>query len=398
MGKTVDAAKASKPTKAPDFSSGKPLEGIRVLDLSHLLPGPFCTMVLADLGAEVIKIENPKGGDGFRTRKPLLREEGTAFLMLNRNKKSVVIDLKTQEGKEFFFKMAKSADVVLEQFRPGTVEKLGIDYKSLYPLNPELIYCSLSGYGQTGQYSQMPGHDINYLSLSGVLDAIGAEGQAPVVPSIQIADIGGGAQWAIIAILTALFGRSVTGQGQYIDVSMTHCMLPWLSLFLSQYAVDGTVPERGATKGSGHFACYRIYETSDAKFVSLGAAEPKFWARFCEIIERTDLIEDQYAEGDRRLELIKTLEQIFKSQTREYWSGLLLEAEVCFTPVLNFGEAVNSEFWASSGLVGSYSHPTEGEVLNIGHPLKFSGFATDAITPAPILGADTAHYLQDVDK
>lgn len=374
----------------------KPLEGIRVLDLTHMLPGPFCTMMLADMGAEVIKVENPNGGDSFRTRKPLKKNEGTAFLMLNRNKKSVVVDLKTEEGRNFFMKLASTADIVFEQFKPGTVKKLGIDYEQVKAHNPSIIYCSLTGYGQEGPYALMPGHDINYLSLSGVLDTIGQVDSAPMLPGIQIADLGGGAQWSLIALLLAILQKKNTGEGCYLDVSMTRCVVPWMSLYLSQYAADGTVPQRGTTKAGGHYACYRIYETSDGRYVSMGAAEPKFWAKFCEIVGRPDLIEDQYAEGDRRLELIGEVSALFQSQPQAHWCDLLMNENVCFTPVRSFDEVMKDEALIDESFVGTYAHPIEGDVLNLGFPVDIPGVDTTQVSPAPLFGGDTEAYLQEL--
>lgn len=374
----------------------KPLEGIRILDLSHMLPGPFCTMVLADMGAEVIKVENPNGGDSFRTRKPLKRDEGTAFLMLNRGKRSIIVDLKDPDGREFFLKLAETADVVLEQFKPGTAQKLGIGYEAVAQRNPSIVYCSLSGYGQTGAYASMPGHDINYLSMSGILDTIGAEGEAPVIPGVQIADLGGGAQWALVAILLGLMARAQDGQGRYLDVAMARCLVPWMTLHLSQYAADGTVPKRGTTKGTGHFACYRIYRTADDKFVSLGAAEPKFWARFCQLVERPDLIDDQYAEGARREELIARVEELFASKPQAYWTTLLLHEQVCFTPVRSFDEVAVDEEFTSQGLIGTMEHPSEGSVLSIGFPVAMSGIEQGEPSPSPAYGSDTEAYLKEV--
>lgn len=372
----------------------KPLEGIRILDLTHMLPGPFCTMLLADMGAEVIKVENPQGGDSFRTRVPLKKNEGTAFLMLNRNKKSVVVDLKAQRGRDFFMKLAATADIVFEQYKPGTAKKLGIDYESVKAHNPAVIYCSLTGYGQEGPYAAMPGHDINYLSLAGVLDTIGSADSAPSLPGIQIADLGGGAQWSLIALLLALRQRDKTGAGCYLDISMTRCLIPWMSLYLSQYAADGTVPQRGTTKAGGHYACYRIYETSDGRFVSMGAAEPKFWARFCELIERPDLIADQYAEGERRQQIIDAVADTFASKPQQYWCDLLFNENVCFTPVRSFDEVMDDAGLVGDGLVSTYDHPAEGEVLNLGFPIEMG---VDIETrPAPGYGADTAACLKEV--
>ena len=259
-------------------------------------------------------------------------------------------------------------------------------------VNPSIVYCSLSGYGQTGPYVNMPGHDINYLSLAGVLDTIGCEGGNPTLPGIQIADLGGGSQWAMIAILLALMAREKDGRGRYLDISMTRCVVPWMTLYLSQYAADGTVPARGSTKAGGHYACYRIYQTSDGRSVSIGAAEPKFWARFCEVVGKPELVADQYAEGERRLELISELEEMFKADTQQHWVDLLMNENVCFTPVRSFDEVVDDGGIVGGDLVGAYEHPVEGGVLNIGFPVDIPGIDMGETKPAPRYGADTAYY------
>lgn len=370
----------------------KPLEGIRVLDLSHMLPGPFATMMMADMGAEVIKVENPSGGDGFRGRKPFLSGEGTAYLMLNRSKKSVVVDLKSEQGKEFFMKLVESADVIVEQFKPGTASRLGIGYDDVVARNPRIVYCSISGYGQEGDLAPFPGHDINYLSMAGVLDVIGQEASAPVVPGVQMADING-AQWALVGILGSLMSRERDGKGRFIDVALSQCMIPWLSLCLDAYAAGGALPKRGETKGTGRYACYRVYETADGRYVTLGAAEPKFWQRFCTIVGRTDLVEDQYSEGDRRKELIKAVEELFASKSLAYWTELFAGEQVCFTPVRTFEEVAHDENYAKDGRIGLVENPRVGTHLNLGFPVPSMFDSNEDAAPAPSLGEQTEEYL-----
>jgi crotonobetainyl-CoA:carnitine CoA-transferase CaiB-like acyl-CoA transferase len=374
-----------------------PLQGIKVLDLSHMLPGPYCTMILADMGAEVLKVENPNGGDSFRNRKPFVKQEGTAYLMLNRNKKSIKLDLRTDEGKEIFLKLAEEYDVILEQFRPGVVKRLGIDYDTVSNRNRGIVYCSLSGYGQDGPYRDMPGHDINYLSISGLLDTIGVYKGAPVIPGIQIGDIGGGSLWAALSIVIALLGREKNGgQGQYLDVSMVDCIVPWLTLFISSYFVDGQVPIRGETKGGGYYACYNIYETLDNRYVSLGAAEGKFWAGFCEAVGRADLIADQYAEEPRRIELIEEVRALMKTKTQAEWAELLGNKDVCFTPVKNVPEVFSDPHIQARNMVTQFQHPIEGQVSSLSFPVKFSATPAKVVTPPPLYGEHGEEVLTSI--
>ncbi|MEG1758403.1 MAG: CaiB/BaiF CoA-transferase family protein [Oscillospiraceae bacterium] len=374
-----------------------PLDGIRILDMTHMLPGPFCTMMLADMGAEVIKIENNTGGDSFRSREPRIREEGSAFHMLNRGKKSCKLNLRSPEGQKAFMALAKTADVIIEQFRPGVVERLGVDYRSVRSINPGVVYCSLSGFGQTGPYRDMPGHDINYLSISGILDTIGKKGEAPALPGIQIADLGGGAQWAMSAVLFGLMARDKNeGEGQYIDLAMTDCVLPWLSLFLSDYVADGTITSRGEAKSGGAYAFYNVYATADGRYVSLGAAEPKFWATFCTALGHGEWIAEQMVKGERAERLIQEVANVIKTKTQKEWTELLADRECCFTPVQNIEEALRDPQFAARGMVSRLTHPIEGEVLNIAFPLKFSDMSPCEPKSSPLYGGDTEELLSEL--
>ncbi len=230
------------------------LSGIKVLDLSRLLPGPYCTLMMADYGAEVIKIEEPGKGDYIRWRKPAIEGIGARHLTVNRNKKSVELNLKTEEGKEIFKKMAADADVILESFRPGVMERLGLGYDEIVKMNKGIVYCSLTGYGQTGPYRNLPGHDINYIGYSGILGLIGEKEGKPVIPGVQVADIGGGSLMALAGICMALFHRERTGEGQYIDVSMMDGAITWLYAAVSDYFASDKLPERGDNRLDGHFA------------------------------------------------------------------------------------------------------------------------------------------------
>ena len=247
-----------------------PLEGVKILDLSTMLPGPFCSMILADFGAEVIKVEAVKGGDLFRGGVPKIGDTGGAFFQVNRNKKSITLNLKSDEGKEIFYKLAKDADVVLEQYRPGVVKKLGVDYETIKAINPKIVYCSLSGYGQTGPYRLTSGHDLNYISYAGILGLTARKGQTPTIPGVQIADIGGGALYAAIGILIALMGVKRNGVGQYVDTSMLDGAVSWLPVLANDYFVKGVSPKAAENILNGQNACYEVYETKDGRYISIG--------------------------------------------------------------------------------------------------------------------------------
>jgi len=367
-----------------------PLEGVRVLDLSHMLPGPFCTMMLADMGAEVIKIESPKGGDGFRMREPFINKEGSAFMMLNRSKKSCVLDLRSIEGHDAFMELAKTADVVLEQFRPGVVTRLGIDYKAVSAANPGIVYLSLSGFGQDGPYVDMPGHDINYLSISGILDTIGKSDSPPAIAGVQIADLCG-AQWAIISVLLGILAREKNGgKGQYVDLSMTDAVFPWLSLFLSDYVVSGSITSRGEAKSGGKYAFYNVYETSDGRYISLGAAEPKFWTNLCTMLGREEWIGRQMDSA-----LVEEMAVLFKSRTQKEWVDMLFEADCCFTPVNNIEEALNDPQLLHRRMKTYINHPTEGEVMNFAFPVKFSDMNPVKPKSPPLYGEHNEQLIKN---
>src|SRR5258708_7887537 len=261
------------------------LQGVRILDLSRMLPGPYCSMMLADLGAEVIKVEEPKIGDPTRHSPPTIDGRSAAFIQVNRNKKSIALDLKQPEGRAIFLKLASTADCVLEQFRPDVVDRLRVDYATVAEVNPRIVYCSLTGFGQNGPHRERSGHDLNYLALSGVLGLTADERGKPVIPGVQVADLAG-AMIAGFAILAALLARDRTNRGQYLDVSMFYVMLSMLPIPASYEFAGKTIPVGGKYVLSGQYPFYNIYQTSDGKYMTLGALEPKFWANFCRKVGR----------------------------------------------------------------------------------------------------------------
>ena len=306
------------------------LTGITVLDLSRLLPGPLATQWMADMGATVIKVEEPGQGDYMRTLNPV------AFPLINRGKKSITLNLKTH--RHIFHKLVEKADVVLEGFRPGVMNRLGCGWEELRLRNPSLVYAAITGYGNDGPYRDLAGHDINYLSIAGVLDGIGAAGGPPVLPSVQIADIAGGSMNAVIGILAALFARERTGKGRFVDASMTRGSALLLPVGLGQ-VVSGHTPGRGDEMLCGRYACYNIYGTKDSRYVAVGALEAKFWATLCEALGCPHFIADQYAEGERRLEIIAAIAGIFRTRGAEEWFASLRGMDACVTPVRTVAEA-----------------------------------------------------------
>lgn len=374
-----------------------PLEGIRVLDLSRLLPGPFCSMILADMGAEVLKIEDTERGDYMRQTGVINKMESMYFLGLNRNKKSMKLNLKLEHGKEIFIKLVQKYDVILETFRPGVMERFGLGYDVLKEINPKIIYCSLTGYGQYGPYRDMAGHDVNYLSITGVLDSIGIRNGPPVIPGIQFADIAGGSLWAAIGILIAVLGRDRTGIGQCLDVAMSDGLLPFHSLFGAGYFVNGQVPQRGGTRQSGQYAFYNVYETKDGQYVSLGAAEPKFWSGFCTAIGRPDLISEQLAPEPRQSEIINEVRRIIKTKTKAEWVESLKTMDICFTPINNIGEALVDPHVQAREMVIEMDHPIEGKISTLAFPIKFSETPAQVNTPPPLYGEHTLDILKTLE-
>lgn len=370
-----------------------PLKSVRVLDLSRLLPGPYCTMLLADFGAEVIKVEEPSKGDYARAYEPKLDDDSAMFHSLNRNKKSVCLDLKTPEGKHEFLKIAEEADVVVESFRPGVMERLGLGYETLKSVNPRLIYCAVTGYGQTGPYADKPGHDINYLSFAGLLNLMGEKDGKPVVPAAQIADIGGGALPAAVGILLALLEREKSGKGQFVDVSMMDGVISWLQTLLPDYLSANTVPKRGEEMLNGGRACYAVYETKDERFIAVGALEPKFWKNFCEVIGRRDFIPLLEAPLHEQYRLKYEIQVIMSEKTLGEWLELFSDVEACVSPVLTFEEMIEHPQVAAREMIRTVNHAELGSVKQIGIPIKLSETPGEIYSQAPKLGEHT-HELK----
>jgi crotonobetainyl-CoA:carnitine CoA-transferase CaiB-like acyl-CoA transferase len=378
----------------------RPLDDVRLLDLTRLLPGGFCTLLLADLGADVIKVEDTAQGDYVRWAPPYygsdrhtpLGTRSAIYLSLNRNKRSIRLDLKQERGRQALIKLAETADVLVESFRPGVLERLGVGYEVLRQANPALVYCPITGYGQDGPNRDRAGHDMNYLGLNGILSLTGEAGGSPIQSGAQIADLGGGGLMAAVGILAALQEARRSGEGQIVDVSMTDGSLAWLVMEAARYFGSGEVPRRGEVMLSGGIICYRPYQAKDG-WVTCGALEPKFWAAFCRGVGREDLIEKQFEKPGSPAHA--QVAEIFRGRTREEWRAFNDAHDAMIEPILELDEALESELVRERQMVISYEQPELGEVKQLGFPIKLSRTPADVHRPAPALGEHTAEVLTE---
>ena len=357
-----------------------PLTSIRVLDLSRLLPGPYATQLLADLGAEVIKIETPLLGDYAREAPPDIGGD-EMFRMINRGKKSVALNYRNRIGREVFLRLAETADFIVETFKPGSVSKWGIGYEAVRERNPGIIYCSISGYGQTGPYRDRVGHDINYISIGGLLGLTGEPDEVPSPPGLQTADLGG-ATFATMNILAALLERNRTGEGRYLDVAMIDPVVHWVMPTIgSQYIGTKELPQRGRLPLTGGWPCNRVYRTADDRFLSLGALEPPFWGAFCKLVERPDLLSRAFDP-----EAIEDVAAIFPGRTQAGWLETFAGIDVPLEPVLNMEEMLSDPQVKSRGLVD-----LADEDARLRSPFPYP----QAAGAAPGHGAQTGEILLD---
>ncbi len=373
------------------------LEGIRVLDLSRLLPGGFCSLLLADFGADVIKVEDTGMGDYIRWAAPYYEgaedsAKSAAFLSLNRGKRSIRLNLKSEAGREAFLRAVAEADVVLESFRPGVLDRLGVGYEAMRAVNLGIVYCAITGYGQDGPLRDRSGHDMNYLGLVGLLGLTGEADGPPVQSAGQIADLGGGALMAAFAILAALRERDRSGEGQVVDVSMADGALSWLAMVAARQLAEEVVPRRGELELAGGLLCYRPYACADG-WVTLGALEPKFWQAWCRGVGREDLIERQF-DGPGSAAHAEA-EAIFVTRTREEWRAFASEHDCCLEPVLDLDEALGSELVRAREMVVELDQPgAQRPVRLLGVPVKLSRTPGDPNRrPGPALGEHTREVL-----
>ena len=377
-----------------------PLEGVRVLDLSRLLPGPFCSLLLADFGADVLKVEDTAMGDYLRWSPPMVEgvEDSAAsamFLALNRNKRSVRVNLKDARGREVLFALVRSSDVVLESFRPGVLDRLGCGYTALREVNPAIVYCAISGYGQDSPLRDRSGHDLNYLALAGLLGLTGDASGAPVQPAGQIADLGGGALMAAFGILAALRERDRSGEGQLVDISMTDGTLSWLAMVAARFLAEGVVPRRGGLELGGALACYRPYRCADG-WITIGALEPKFWAAFCHGVGREDLVGGQFDPPGS--DTHRAVEAVVAARTRDEWAAFAAEHDCCVEPVLDLDQVLASDHAAARGMVVELDQPgAAAPVRQLGVPVKLSRTPGEpGRRPGPSLGEHTEEVLLEL--
>ncbi|HNC51579.1 MAG TPA: CaiB/BaiF CoA-transferase family protein [Accumulibacter sp.] len=360
--------------------SGGPLRGVRVLDLTRLLPGPVATLHLADLGADVIKIEGPGAADYARSMGDGAQGVSVFYRSVNRNKRGLYLDLKHPQGRAVFLRLARAADIVVESFRPGVSDKLGIGYEALRAVNPKIVYCAITGYGQTGPLAMAAGHDLNYIALAGVLEQIGVDRSRPAIPNLQIGDLLGGAMTALMGILAALFDAQRTGQGRLVDVAMSEAVLAHNLFPFFALQTEGAVPQRGADLLSGGDAGYGVYATADGRYLAVAPLEKKFWDIFCDALRRPDWKARHAARGAAADELRGEMEELFASRTRAEWQNFFAAVDCCVTPVLSVAEAVEHPQFGARGMTVQ----ADG-VAQFAPPLKISGwdFAVERAAPTP---------------
>lgn len=379
----------------PD-ATAKPqaLPGLKILDASRLLPAALCTQMLADLGAEVLKVEETGRGDYQRSFPPMGKVDSGTFLLCNRNKKSITLNLKSEAGKAVFKQLAAEADVVVEGFRPGVMKRLGLDYETLKEINPRLIYCAVSGFGQDGPYKMVAGHDLNYMGIIGALPLFGMAGGPPMVPGLLTADIGGGSLMAAYGILAALLARQVTGAGQMVDVSMMDGAMSFIAYHASEPMFGDVDPKGGEYRNTGGAPCYSIFRCKDGHYVTLGALEEHFWERFCDAAGVPELKTDQFPEGEARSRQFEQLDHVFEQRTRAEWVDLFFKHDIPGGPVNTMREAFEDPHVKAREMVMHVDHPVEGRIPQLGFPVKFSGTPGRITSPPPTLGQHTSEVLE----
>ncbi len=369
------------------------LKGIKVLDLSRLLPAPMATMFLADWGAEVIKIENPDSPDPIRSYPPLIGQQSVYYLALNRTKRSLTLNLYSEKGKAIFIELLKTADIVVESFRPNTLKKMGIDYEMMRKVNPRIIYLSVTGYGQTGEYASKAGHDLNFIGYSGLLGLTGQENGQSAMPAAQIADVAGGSYMTVIAALLALHQREKTGKGEHIDISMLDATLPLMSLVYAEYFATGKYSQKGKGLLYGGLANYQVYTCADGKELALGALEPHFFKRFCEMAGKMEFMADLLPDEAAQRRLKVKLTQLFLTQTQAEWLEMAEGKDLCLSPVYSPEEAANDAHLQERNVFVRHTHPEYGSYTSIRQPLRFAEAEVGEGWAAPVLGEDNGEIL-----
>jgi len=369
------------------------LDGIRVLDMARLGPGPHCAQILADLGADVIKIEEPPPTEGRRAGRVINLPPDAA---IRRNSRSVSLNLKTKAGRDVFYRLAQTADVVIEGFRPGVVKRLGVDYDTLRVIKPDIIYASLTGYGQAGPYAEYVGHDLNYQGLTGILDATGASDGPPMIPGNTIGDNAGGGMNAVIGILSALVARERTGVGQYIDMAMVDGLLTMMFLNVDDHVTSGEVKHRGETITTGRYPWYNIYETGDGKYLTVCAIEPWFFENLCRLLGLDQFIPHQHDEDTKREEMFVAFREAFRQRTRDEWVSQLMPAETCVAPVYAMDEVVRDPHLRERGMIVEPELPGKASRTQVGVMVKLSETPGRIRSPACGPGEHTTEVLAEL--
>jgi alpha-methylacyl-CoA racemase len=381
-------------TKRPEKSG--PLAGVKIIDFTRLLPGPIATMFLADLGADVIKVEDPDNPDYIRDFEPQIGGTSAYYLALNRNKRSLAVNYLSAEGKQVILDLVKTADVLVEQFRPGIMESMGLGYETLKQINPKLIYVSITGYGQTGSMAQAAGHDLNYIAIAGALGITGTPNGKPVIPGFQLADIAGGGYMAMNAVTAALYQREKTGKGEYIDVSMTDAVLPFSALAFAANQSNQSFKGLGNTELSGGLPNYNVYKCADGKYIALGSLEPKFWGAFCNKVDKPEWSNKQLGSDVEIAQLKEEVQQLFSTKTSGEWLRLFEGEDICLTKINEPRDLAIDTYLQERGMFIENEHPAVGKYKTINQPLKFKGATFGENWPAPVLGSDTSAILNEL--
>lgn len=394
-------ASDTTPASQAEAEAPAPLAGIRVLDLSQVMAGPFCCMLLGDMGADVVKVEPPGGGDqtraamGFRMK----GEDSPGFLALNRNKRSIAINLKSEAGRGLFYRLAETADVVVENSRPGVAEKLGVDYPALSAVNPRLVYASISGFGQTGPWALRPGFDLIAQAMTGIISAQGLPGAEPVKSGVPVGDLGAGL-FATYAILSALIGRQATGRGQYIDTSLFDAAIALSVWETTELWATGRSPRPLGT-ANRMSAPYQAFAGGDGAYFVVGAANQRLWLRFCEVIGRPDLRDDpRFADNKARVAhreaLAAELAPVFAARPAGEWVDAFLDAGVPAGPINDYAQALDNDHARARGATMEIAHPVEGRFTALGFPVKMSGPGPKVRRPPPLLGEHTGELVAEL--
>jgi crotonobetainyl-CoA:carnitine CoA-transferase CaiB-like acyl-CoA transferase len=366
-----------------------PLTGIRILDLTRLLPGNYCTLLLSDLGADVVKVEEPGQGDYIRWTPPMVDGEGAIHRALNRGKRSITLNLREADGAALLRRLAEGADVLVESFRPGVMDRMGVGHEAQAEANPRLVYAAITGYGQDGPYRDRAGHDIDYIGYAGVLHATGTPDGPPVLPAVQVGDFGGGMA-AAVGISAALADVALTGRGRFIDVSMLDVVTSWSAVLAAWYMGTGEAPVRGGLPLTGGLACYRVYAAADGKHLVVGALEPRFWRSLCEALGLEDLVEGQL-DPSRQEEIAGRLAETFRTRTRDEWVEVLGDPDTCVAPVNDVAEGLEDPQVSHRGGLAAVG----GSPLGPGPAIRVSDHVPE-IRPAPALGEHTVEVLGEV--